>query len=205
MIDPDLEARLILRSAGLEEGEAHAAEAVAAALEISTKVYPSRVLRGDDAVLFWPRGRAAPPEIALRRGMTPERAAWCVAHELAEHRLGVMGYVGEDREQLADAIAAALLMPRESYQRAATELGDCPIALAGEYATEQTAAALRLAEVGRVEAAMVVSSTRVYARSSGTFEADEEHVRRLASGRATMPGVRSVRLTDARRVAVLAA
>lgn len=205
-LDPDFEASLIRARAELGEEQVCSAHAIARALEIGIAYYPQHILRGLDAKLFHPRGRGQPPEIALRRGLTPRRRAWNILHEIAEEHLLERGYRRADVEHAADAVAAALSMPRRSFREAAAEHRLELVALSDDFAVDETAAALRLAEVGVVEAAAVIAPTRVYARSFGSFVLPHEHeLRRLATARVPLPGVRKVQLVDApRRIAVIA-
>jgi len=206
LLDPDFEASLIRSRADLGDDDVCSAHALARALEIGVAYYPQQVLRGLDAKLFHPRGRGRPPEIALRRGLTPRRRPWNIAHEIAESHLISRGYRRSDAEAAADGIAAALMMPRRPFLQAAAEHRHELVALSDDFAVEETAAALRLAEVGAVDATAVVAPTRVYARSFGAFVMPPEpELRRIARSDAPFPGLRKVRFEDQpRRIALIA-
>jgi hypothetical protein len=206
-LDPEVEAQLIRRAAGLDDEDVCSMHAIATALQIGIGYYPQHVLRGLDAKLFHPRGLGQPPEIALRRGLAPRRRAWWIAHEVAERHLLERGYRKEDAERAANAVAAALMMPSTAFRVAAAEHDFELVALSDDFAVDETAAALRLAEVGAVDAAAIVGPTRVYARTFGSFVIPAEpELRRLARSELLLPGLRKVRLTDQpRRVALIAA
>lgn len=202
--DAEAEATTIRASIGLDDHDVVSAFDLARELQIGVAYYPSHVLRGRDSLLFHPRGRNGPPEIALRRGLTPLRRAWWIAHEISERHLLACGFQGHDVERVADRIAAALLMPRRAFRSAAAEHGDALRDLAEDFACEQTAAVLRLAEVGAVDVAAVVAPTKVYVRSNESFALpDEASLRRLA--RTGMAGFRKLAIDDcSRRFALIA-
>lgn len=154
-----------------------------------------RLLRGSDACLIRLHGQH---EIFVARKMSPERFHWAVAHELAELRLRLIGYEEPDVELVADSIAAALVMPSRVYREAIREHEGRLENLAVDFLVDQTAAALRLAEIREAEAAVVVTPQRVHARLSQEWALPDE--REIRRGRLTkMPGVETVALTDAKR------
>jgi hypothetical protein len=197
-------ARSILETAGFSWSDLPGALAIAQGLGL--QVVRADWLRGSDSTTSRPSASGIPTAIEVRCGLSPMRAAWCIAHEVAEIDLITVGYRGEDVEAVAETLAAALLMPRPLYQRATRELGDQVRELARAFAVPETSAALRLAEVGAVEAAAVVTPAKVYARAPGEFVLPTTaELRRLARGHAAIPGVRRVSIEDApHRVALVA-
>lgn len=198
----DIVARALRGHAGLDEGNVVSAMTLARRLGVDVRRVDAGLLRGGDSCLVWIRGE---PVIYVRRGLTPEALQWLVAHELGELGLFRAGYRGEDVEQLADAAAAAILMPRAAFREAAFERREDLVGLALDFACSQTATAMRLAETRVAEVVVVVCSSRIYARSADEFALPNEAAIRRGT-LASMPGVRSVRLSDARRrVAYIAA
>lgn len=194
-MDVETEARALRDRAGYSEHDAPGAVAIARRLSIPIRRVDGRIIRGVDAERVKLHGR---DEIFVRHGLTEPRLQWVVGHELGELRLAEIDYREPDIEQLADAFAAALLMPRAAFREAAVERGDDLAELALDFAVDQTATALRLAETRCAEAVVVVCPSRIYARGPEGFALPPE--RELRRGAlAAMPGVRSVRLTDARR------
>lgn len=115
-----------------------------------------------DAVLVWERET---PKILVRPGLEsqPARVAFAVAHELGEYILWDASYEEPDVEQVANALAAALLMPREAFSRAYAFHGHDVAALAEEFCAPQGAAALRIGEVSDDPVALV-TPRRVHRR-----------------------------------------
>lgn len=197
-VDVEGEARVLRERAGYDEDDVPGGMALAAALGVRVRKVDGGLLRGGDGCTIRVHGR---PEVCIRRGLTRERTHWVIAHELFETRLGELDYRGEDIEQCAEAGAAALLMPRRSFRLAAREHGDDYAALAADYLCGQTAAVLRLAEVGAVEMAAVVAPARVHVRAPDDWVLPD--LRKAA--REGHPMLRRTALTDSRkRVALVA-
>lgn len=197
-VDVECEAAVLRHAAGYDEDDAPGALAIAKRLGVLVRRVESGLLRGHDGCLLrvnraW--------QVFVRRGLTPERLHWVVAHELGELRLKEIDYRGDDIELCAHGVAAALMMPRRSYRAAAAEYGEDLAALAGDYLTTQTAAARRLAEVGIVEMAAVVTPTCVYVHAPDDFVLPD--LRKAA--REGYPGLRRCEVTDARRRVALIA
>jgi hypothetical protein len=205
-IDPNAERLQIIRRAKLNPDKVYSALQIAKALELGVAFYPQHVLRGLDALRFYPRGRAHKAEIALRRGMVPIRRAWCILHEIGEDHLELIGYREADVEQMANAIAACLQMPAGIFTIQARDAEHDLSDLATQFASTQTAVALRLAEVGELEAAVVVTPHRVYARAMNEefVLPDADELRRIAR-RGNHPGLRKVAITDDRKRTALMA
>jgi Zn-dependent peptidase ImmA (M78 family) len=181
----------------LEPHVAHGAMKLARAARVGVGVYPERVMRGLDSFVFYPRGRDADPEIAMRRGLRPERRAWLIAHELAELELRQARCCAEEIERIANAAAAELLMPTAAFRSAASD--DLEI-VAAAFGCEQRACAIRMAEVGLVDATVVL----LHRKPALSFAKEGFQVPHVSKLRC-MPGVRSVNLTDERGEALLIA
>lgn len=203
-IDAEAEAAFLVARAGFEPGEPADPRRVARALHVRIRRWEDRLLRGKRGLIWWPHGRSSPPEIAIAKRLPIAQEPWVLAHELGELRLDEMGLHDEHVEAWANAIAACILMPRAAFKRAVREHGINIQALAVEHAVDQTATAIRLGEVGAVDAAVVVTPGRVYARAPGEFVLPPETALRKAALRGHPHLARHV-LTDARRrVALLA-
>lgn len=162
-----------------------------------------RDLRIAEAAAVDPLPSGIPTTIALRPGLEPVRAAWNIAHELAEIDLATVRYQGEDVERVAEALAAALLMPRPAFRRVAGTMNVHELAQA--FGVAETAAALRLAEVGCVEAVAVVTPQTVHVRTDGEFALPPAFELRRIARVGAHPGLRKVALRDQpRRVALVA-
>jgi len=203
--DVECEARVLRQRGGFSEDDVPGGVALAESLgyEIRTRLDP-RLLRGRDSLVFWPHGKTNPPAIALRSGLSEERLHWWCAHEVFEARLHELDYRGENIERVADAGAAALLMPRLAFREAASEHREDIVSLAADFLCSQTAATLRLAETRCADASVVVAPTRLYVSVLDGFVLPPEPALRRAA-REGMPGMRKTVLTDARkRVALVA-
>jgi hypothetical protein len=179
VIDPDTEAESVRRRAGLEDEDLPSGAALANALGVNVRKVDPRLLRGSDACLIKLHGSY---EIFVARKLPPVRLHWAIAHELSEMRLKEIGYELADVEQRADAIAAALVMPRSVYRVAVREYGARVDALAPDF----------------LVVAVVVTPQRVYARAPEEWcLPSEAEIRR---GRlAAHPDVKTVPITDAHR------
>lgn len=143
-------------------------------------------------VVYWPR------RLALRRGDTiwiPAGASeaeqrFATAHELGHWLLDEHGLDARD-EDAANYLAAALLMPRCHFAAAVRALSDDIPALAQAFGVTQTAALLRLGEIGAVELSVVRTPFRVYVRGEWEVPVGAD-----LDGR---PGVCAVEITDAPR------
>jgi hypothetical protein len=172
-------------------------------------------MRGRDAQLITLHGR---PTICVRPKLTREGLRWAVLHELAEWHLQRLGYRREDVEHVAEALTAALVVPRDAYRKAVRVHGD-PTAdprtpradgepttweqLAIDFSTTQTCIVLRHGEITDEPLAVVAPATARVRGREWSWPADERALRRLA--REGGPGLRRAVLTDdRRRVALLA-
>ncbi len=194
-IDPEAEAAAIRREARADE----AAGVVTLALR----------LLGAEALVL--RSRLRQParychetqQIHLRTGLTSPGEQYYVAHELAERHLTVGGWRddGSPRDEICDAIAAALVAPRRAVAAALRAVGLAPEPLAAALGTSQTIAVCRVGEVtGRPVAAVLPG--RVIVRGEPIEWGHDDQVRRLARGE--LPAtLERIAITDApRRVAL---
>lgn len=140
--------------------------------------------------------------VYVRRGLPIERRAFAVAHELAEWWFRVRErYQGEDVEEAANYVAAAMISPRRAFRRAVRDHGRDLSALAHAFRTTQTHVALREAELDDLPRAVIApTSVRVRGPEEWVWP-DASTLRRWAKGRA--PGLRKVHLTDAPKRVVL--
>lgn len=145
------------------------------------------------------------PHICLPSKLTREQQRWEICHEVGEWHLDRLDYREQDREEIAEALAAVLVMPRRPLHRAIARHGRSLPQLADAFTTTQTSIALRLGEARCVEASAVVRPGLVRVRSpDGFVMPSERELVAVASG-APSPLERHV-LTDARRrVALLVA
>lgn len=93
--------------------------------------------------------------IVVSRRTLPARRAWLVGHEVAELHLRRCGYAGSDIEERADALGAALVLPRAALRSAVRRHGHRVHTLARELRTTQSLVLLRLGEVERRPVALV--------------------------------------------------
>jgi hypothetical protein len=108
----------------------------------------------DGARLVYEYGR---PRIYVRRRITPARLNFAVGHELGEWALDREGYDGDDRELVADAVAAAILLPPQAFRRAYRREGFALASIAGQFIAPEGAVALRVGEVCHEPVALVSS------------------------------------------------
>lgn len=193
LADVHATAAAILRAAGYDEWDAPGAPALAKRL-----VGLDRVVRDG--------GRAAAvslhglPLIQLPRRGTPAERNFAIAHELAEWWLRRDGYEGERIEEVADAVAAALVAPRLAFAAAVREHGHDYPALAELFCATESLVALRVGEVIGNPIALV-APLRVRARGEPYEWPPEPELRRVANANPLPSGIVRARLRDdARRV-----
>ena len=191
--EADAWATTIRERAGVDADEVVKPSELARGLGV--ELYQARGLRlpGDAALAFW----GGKPRIALRSGLSVERARFAVFHELAEYALA--GHVDATIEDACNAIAAALAMPRRAFLRAIRDLGEDPHALAHAFRVTPTAAALRLGETTQIPLAALTPSW-MWIRGRAITWPPEPEIRRIARG--GRPGIRKLGL-EPRRVALI--
>jgi hypothetical protein len=195
------------------EGSAEAIRQLAGVQDdlVSTPKIARRWL-GPGSVELVPRYRMRTParlarvgdewRIFVREGLSPQEANFAVGHELGEHWLKREGYDGEDLEQAANYIGAALVAPRPTFVTAVRELGEDWTALSQRFVSTESLVVLRWGEI-RCEPLALVSPALVRVRGPESFVWPEEPtIRRWANGRPG-PGLRKARLADDRRRVVL--
>ena len=187
----------IYQEAGCDPAEPPGPVALALALGIAVTATPGA--RG----ARWCGRRG---EILVSPRLSGPALAWSVGHELGERALAAAGYGEPDREQVADAVAAALVAPRPAFRSALAAFGATPDALsslAHAFGITQSIAALRIGEVtGRPLA--LVTPRRVHVRGDAYVWPCEKTVRRVAAGHDPAPVARWP-LSDARRRTLLLA
>ena len=159
---------------------------------------PSRFVRGESGMMI----RDGVPTILIADDMRPERVHFAVTHRLATL---VLRRIGRDRILSAESLAAALIAPARAFLASVDEHGCDVPALAAHWCLEQTAIVLRIAETTQTDAAVVgPRMCRRYA-PHGRLPADPATLRQWAGAHLLRANVTRVRLTDAPRVALLAA
>lgn len=191
LVDAECEAGCLRRKACIDEDEPINAGALADRLLSAGAI---RFVDGcrliGDACLDPCEGRYY---ILVRRGISLERAQFAVAHEIAEWWLRKLDYRGDDRELVANAIAAALLAPSRAFRRAWSAASSL-VEVAADFTLTETGAALRVGEVlGRPLA--VISDLTVRVRGINyAWPSSERGIRQL--GRIVVPGIVRVDLVD---------
>lgn len=150
-------------------------------------------LRRDGELAAWGGRRY----IAIRAGITVERARFAVLHEIAEEAL--RGQIDDDIERACNAIAGALAMPRRTFLCALREVGEDPHALAALFKVTPTAAALRIGETTQMPLAALTPSW-LWIRGRPIVWPPETELRRIA--RVGRPGLRRIAL-EPRRIAII--
>lgn len=143
------------------------------------------------------------PVIFVVAKLPAERHRFAIAHELAEHLIGDRR--DEDIEGLANAAAAAILVPPAVLSRKLRGLGyDLP-ALAKALMVTESCAILRVGEV--IRRSLVLVSPQLVRPRGDAFEwGSENDVRRLAKAFELPVEIERIRLVDdARRVVLMAA
>lgn len=154
---------------------------------------------GGDAALIRLGGQ---PIIFVRRRLGPERFDFALAHEIAEWHLARLSYCEPDVEDVADALAAALVVPRDAYRAALRERGVAFGELARDFRATESCVALRLGEVtGRP---LLLLAPRVRARGASFVWPSTAELRRIARTRRA-EGLEVWGLGDDRRRIVLIA
>ncbi len=195
-------AEAMYRAAGLDPCEGASPLALAKRLfgAGSVRSYHAASLPGDGA-LAWVDGK---PRIYVRAKLPKARLRFAICHELAEWCLTLARYQEHDVEQMADALAAALLAPRQLFLRVLRADGQRLPLLAAHLGTTESCAALRLGETTDLPLALVAPSRPVRVRGAAFAWPDEDTIRRMAAGRIA-PGLARTKLQDEPRRVVLSA
>lgn len=197
LLDPEGEARFLLRDFDARRPPG-ARALIARHLGPGVIEHLPRTLAPPGDHGFGADGR---PKIALRGKLSPVLERWTLLHELAEHHLIRIGYRESDAELVAQAIAAALVMPAEGFRAAVRDHGHQLPKLARQFMATQTAAVLRIGEVEH-RPVCVVAPTHIRTRAPVDEEFNwppSSRLRELAKAKRLPPEVRRVALTDDRR------
>jgi hypothetical protein len=180
--DADSHATVIIGLAGLTTDKHHGVYAIASNLlgvdairEVKHRSFPGdAALVPRDGFLLGadPTDRTA-WEILVWSRASDERKIFAVAHEVAEWYLKVVRYVGEDVEDVANAIAAALVAPRRPFIQAVKRHGFKLSKLALDFDTTQTCMALRYGEALRKPVAVLTRSRCRYRGETWKFHPQE--------------------------------
>ena len=130
----------------------------------------------DGAKLVYENGR---PRIYVRRYIDHALRNYLVGHEVAEWALDCAGYCEDDRERAANAIGAALLLPRRAFLRSFRDHGFDLAELAAQYVAPWGAVALRVGETTDTPVALVTQS-RVHRRDPHNELPRDLDLKRLA-------------------------
>jgi Zn-dependent peptidase ImmA (M78 family) len=176
------EAGLLLRCAGADETELPRPALLAKRLGLRVFAVHAGALPGDASLARvgeeW--------RVYVRSRLPPERLGFAVAHELAEWHLRHVR--DEGAEHVADRLAAAVLVPRRAFQRAARRepaWND----LAKRLRVSPVLAALRWGEVTD-EPTAVVGPDAIRVRGAAWSWPPERELRRLAEARGVALGRR---------------
>jgi hypothetical protein len=200
MIDPEGEARCILRRAGFDLGDAPGAWPIATKLlgPRAIEKVPARALHGAHGELCRVRDSY---RIFISVHLSASRSAFAVAHELAHWHLGILDHDPEV-EEACNAIAAAVLCPRTAFANAVARHGEAWGELANDFGVDASCAALRYGEITR-RTLVLLTPERVRVR--GEQDAALDGLDGPALRKARPRGFRRERLPDDRTREVLIA
>lgn len=183
----ELEAEAIYRSAGVDLREGAAPMALI------------RTVLGASAVRFVPRGTLREGgalarvgdswRIYLRKGLPLTEVGFIALHELAHFVLGERG-----TEQECDALAAALIIPRQALDSALAARPRAYTKIADWFHCSESLVVLRIGEV--VMPTALVTPERVRVRGADFEWPTGPELRRVVEGAQPLPGLRKARLRD---------
>lgn len=130
------------------------------------------------------------PIVLLRRGLSPARARWLLGHELGEFWMRENGYEREDIEQRADALGAALAVPRAAFRSAVKHHGHRVHTLSRLFATTQSLALLRVGETTGRPVALLRPSGTIARGDAYEWPRTSTLVRALREGRSAVHPLR---------------
>jgi hypothetical protein len=195
--DIEQTAQLVYKVAGVDADQRGALRALAKALGARVFTVHAASLPRDGA-LDWSSGQ---PRIFLRQGINRARHDFALAHELAELLLAKEFYEGDDAEEFANALGAALLAPRQLFLRVLRRAPDFR-SIAQELHQTESFAALRYGETTWTPLVLVAPQS-VRVRGGEFVWPEESELRRLA--KREIPGLARTSLQDDPRRVVLAA
>lgn len=197
-IDPEFESRFILRSTGRDDDEPPIV------LELAADIVGGDPVIVVPATEVWGFGEAEEVEpgrwkIFVCEGQPDPELAFTICHELAEIHVLKLGVrlPWREKEDLCNAIAAALVAPRRAFLDALADHGEDFGELALDFLASETCMALRLGEVRKVPVCVVSEDGRRRVRGPAWSWPDDV--------RADRPGLRRARLRDrGERLALIA-
>lgn len=202
-VDPDELGHAILISAGFDPSHAATGFDVAEALGVPVRrsIPPWVVGEAEVEPL-----RCGGYGIVLQSGMSCATERFAVCHELAHLEIRRRGIVlaYRDEEDLADRVAASMVLPLPGVIQHTVLRGSDFAGLATKYTSSQTAAALRYAEVTRRPVA-VVTPERIRLRGDLFPWPHGPALRKIAAGYRDTDLLSVVQLTDQPDRAVLIA
>lgn len=188
-------AERLLRAAGLGNGEIPAAEVIASRLlGGGVRAVPEHVLRRDGALARV----GAEWCVFVRSDLPKTKRAFTIFHEVGHWAIG-----RESTEAQCDALAAAMLAPRDAFLAAVERHGFRLPRLARCFYTTESCVALRLGEATGLPLALV-TPTAIRLRGSAYSWPSESRMRELVRAPRTA-GLRRCRLRDDEGRAVLRA
>lgn len=186
-------AELLLRAAGLKNGDVPAAELVAERLlGGGVRRVPRHVLRRDGALARV----GAEWCVFIRSDLHDRKCSFTILHEVCHWAIGRSA-----TEDQCDALAAALLAPRCPLMAAVTRYGFRLPKLAETFRTTESCIALRVGEATGVSMALVTPS-KIRLRGSSYSWPTEPRIRELVSA-GRLPGLSKCQLRDDSSRAVL--
>lgn len=196
-------AEALYRMAGLDSGDGAKPLELARRLlgPSSVRVVHAAALIGDGAFAVV----NGEPRIYVRAKLPRNRRRWLLSHELAEWWLWRERYREPDVELLADALAAALIAPRQLFLRAVRRDGQQLPLLALRFNVTESCAALRVGETTGTPTALLAPSRPIRFRGDERAWPNEAELWRAARAATELPGIARSKLTDEPRRVVLTA
>lgn len=194
-------AEALYRLAGLDSGDG------AKPLELARRLLGADAVRVVHAAALPGDGAFAvvngAPRIYLRSKLPRNRRRWVLSHELAEWWLWRERYREPDIEHIADALAAALIAPRQLFLRVVRRDGlELPL-LALRFSVTESCAALRVGETVGTPTALLAPSRPVRIRGDEREWPNEAALWQAARASAALPGIVRSQLSDQPRRYVL--
>jgi len=191
------EAEAMLRSAAMDPREDVPMARLARVLGVEVVRSSAAPFPGNAALVRF----GAVWRVYLRCRLSTTQARFAVAHELAEWWLRRRGYAGENVEEVANRLGAALIAPRPRVARLARFIPTFA-ELAAELESSESLAALRVGEATG-EPIALVSPSRVRVRGDAWSWPPEAELQRARRG-AVPRGLVKVELEERGRVVLRA-
>lgn len=187
-------AEALYRMAGLDSGDGAKPLELARRLlgPGSVRVVHAAALPGDGAFAVV----NGDPRIYVRCKLPRNRRRWVLSHEIAEWWLWRQRYRGSDVEQLADALAAALIAPRQLFLRAVRRDGQQLPLLALRFSVTESCAALRVAETTGTPTALLAPARPLRIRGDESTWPKETALWNAARAGTPLPGIAQAQLSD---------